>query len=162
VEDAGDEVDPGDVLDDSPELPTGPALVRLVPSAAAVQVGDTIVVQVVLDNGTNIGSVPFHLRYNRQVVEFMPPASEGNLLSQDGSNVVFIANDTASGGEIVVGYSRMGGETGITGSGVLATFQFRALNPGDAGFQFTGASVKDPQARNLPAAFQPMSVVVQE
>ena len=159
---SGDDPDPGGGLDESPELPTGPALVRLAPSSPAVQVGDTLVVQVLLDNGTNIGSVPFHLRYNRQVLEFLPPASEGDLLSQDGSNVVFIANDTASGGEIVVGYSRMGGETGITGSGVLATFQFRAINPGDAGLQFTGASVKDPQARNLPAAFQPAAVVVQE
>jgi general secretion pathway protein D len=159
---SGDDPDPGGDLDESPELPTGPALVRLAPSSSAVQVGDTLVVQVLLDNGTNIGSVPFHLRYNRQVLEFLPPASEGDLLSQDGSNVVFIANDTASGGEIVVGYSRMGGETGITGSGVLATFQFRAINPGDAGLQFTGASVKDPQARNLPAAFQPAAVVVQE
>jgi hypothetical protein len=162
IGDAGGDTDTGGVLDDTPEVPSTPALVRLVPSSPAVQVGDTVVVQVVLDNGTNIGSVPFHLRYNRQVVEFLPPATEGDLLSQDGSNVVFIANDTASGGEIVVGYSRMGGESGITGSGVLATFQFRAINAGDAGFQFTGASVKDPQARNLPAAFQPVSVVVQE
>ena len=158
----GEETDAGGGFDDTPEVPSGPALVRLAPSSPAVQVGDIFVVQVILDNGNNIGSVPFHLRYNRPVVEFLPPASEGDLLSQDGSNVVFIANDTASGGEIVVGYSRMGGETGITGSGVLATFQFRAINPGDAGFQFTGASVKDPQARNLPAAFQPAAVVVQE
>jgi len=144
------------------ETPTGPAVVRMIPSAAAVNVGDVVVVQVVLENGSDIGSVPFHLRYNRQVLEFLPPAVEGDLLRQDGTNAVFLANDVANGGEIVVGYSRMGGDAGISGSGLVGTFQFQAINPGDCGFQFTGASVKDPQARNRPASFVPVGVVVQE
>jgi general secretion pathway protein D len=151
-----------DDLDDTPEQPTGPAIVRLVPSAATVSVGDTLVVQVVLDNGTNVGSTPFHLRFNRQVLEFIEPAIQGDLLDRDGANAVFLANEAGAGGDIVVGYSRMGGETGITGSGLLATFQFRAINPGDVGFQFTGASVKDPQARNVPASFLSAGVTVVE
>jgi hypothetical protein len=32
-------------------------------------------------------------------------------------------------------------------------FQFQAIAAGDCGFTFTGASVKDPQARNVAAAF---------
>ena len=35
-----------------------------------------------------------------------------------------------------------------------------AVNPGNAGFAFTGASVRDPRARDLPAAFQPANVTV--
>ena len=34
----------------------------------------------------------------------------------------------------------------------LAIFQFQAINPGDCGFAWSGASVKDPQARNMPAS----------
>ena len=83
-------------------------------------------------------------------------------MDRDGTNAVFLANDTAAGGEIVIGYSRMGNRTGISGSGLLATFQFQAVNPGSAGFQFTGASVKDPQARNLPARFLSTSVEVSQ
>jgi hypothetical protein len=41
----------------------------------------------------------------------------------------------------------------MDGSGVLAMFQFQAIQAGECGFKFTGASVKDPQARDLPAAF---------
>ena len=63
--------------------------------------------------------------------------------------------------EAAVGLSRMGGGDGVSGSGVLATFEFQAINPGDCGFAFVGASVKDPQARNLPAAFNTAAVRVE-
>jgi hypothetical protein len=72
-----------------------------------------------------------------------------------------MASDTTAGGEVVVGLSRMGGGAGISGSGVLATFEFQAVNPGDCGFVFVGASVKDPRAQNLPASFEPVTVTVQ-
>jgi hypothetical protein len=146
---------------EEPERNTGPAVVRLVPSKTSFAVGETVVVQVVIDNATNIGSTPFHLRYNSQVLRFLAPATEGPFLRSDGTNTVFLATDPGGGGEVVVGLSRMGVGTGANGSGTLAVFQFQAIAPGDCGFMFTGASVKDPQARNLPAAFNTAVVRVQ-
>jgi general secretion pathway protein D len=133
--------------------PQTPATVRLVPSAPSYRVGDRVTVEVRIDNATNVGSVPFHLKYNRQVLEFVPPGVQGPFLNSDGANTAFLAMDSQGGGEIVVGYSRLGGGDGMSGAGTLATFQFQAINPGDCGFSWVGASVKDPQARNLPASF---------
>jgi general secretion pathway protein D len=141
--------------------PTGPTVVRVVPSAASHAVGDRVVLQVMISNARNVGSVPFHLRYNRQDLEFIPPGTEGSFLRSDGSGTVFLASDSAGGGEVVVGLSRMGGGEGVSGSGVLATFEFQAINPGDCGFAFSGASVKDPRAQNLPASFVPATVRVE-
>jgi hypothetical protein len=93
------------------------------------------------------------------VLQFVPPALEGGFLNSDGTNTVFLASDT--GGEIVVGLSRLGGGQGATGNGVLAVFQFLAIAEGNAGFAFTGASVKDPQARNLTSSFGASSVNVE-
>ena len=142
---------------ESPPIQT-PSTVRIVPSAPSYHIGDRVVVEVRIDNATNVGSVPFHLKYNRQVLEFVPPAVQGPFLNADGANTVFLAND--NGGEIVVGLSRLGSGEGMTGGGTLATFQFQAINAGDCGFAWNGASVKDPQARNLPASFltAPVSV----
>jgi len=147
--------------DRAPEQPAGPAVVRLVPGASSYRVGDRVMVQVMVDNAHNVGSVPFHLRYNRTVLEWVPPGTEGPLLRSDGAGTVFMASDTATGGEVVVGLSRMGGGDGISGSGVLATFEFQAVNPGDCGFVFVGASVKDPRAQNVPASFIPAVVTVE-
>ena len=82
------------------------------------------------------------------------------MMRSDGANTVFLATPTGGGGELVVGLSRMGAGSGVTGTGSLATFRFQAIGAGDCGFNFTGAAVKDPQARNLPAAFHTAAVRV--
>jgi general secretion pathway protein D len=143
------------------EQPPGVAAIQLIPAAAAVSVGDVVTVQVLVSNATNVGSVPFHLRYDKSVLQFQPGAQEGPFMNADGTGTVFLANDVGGGGEVVVGLSRLGASTGASGGGVLATFQFLAVNPGNSGFVFTGASVKDPQARNLPASFNAGQVEVQ-
>jgi len=154
--------DQGDDQAEEPEEPPpGPAIVRLVPSKAVYGVGERVVVQIAIDGAHNVGSTPFHLRYNPGVLKYRAPGTEGPFLRGDGTNTVFLSSDTGSGGEIVVGLSRMGPAEGSSGAGTLAVFEFDAVAPGDCGFQFTGASVKDPQARNLPAAFQTAPVRVQ-
>jgi len=143
------------------EIPAGPAVVRLVPSRPVYDVGDLVMVQVVIDNAGNVGSVSFKLRYDLQVLVFVPPAIEGPFMSGDGANTVFLATDPGGAGEVVVVLSRMGAAQGAEGSGTLAVFQFQAVAAGNCGFAFTGATVKDPQARNLPAAFNTVSVRVE-
>jgi len=146
--------------DENAPPPPAPATVRFVPSAPSFRVGDRVNVEVRIENATNVGSVPFHLRYNRQVLEFVPPGVQGPFLNSDGGNTVFLATDSPSGGEIIVGLSRLGGGDGMSGAGTLATFQFQAIAPGDCGLSWVAASVKDPQARNLPASFLAAPVAV--
>ena len=153
-------VEEGGGGEENPPPAAGPATVRLVPSAPSYRVGDRVIVEARIENATNVGSVPFHLRYNRQVLEFVPPAVQGPFLNGDGANTVFLANDANGAGEIVVGLSRLGGGEGMSGAGTLATFQFQAINAGDCGFAWAGASVKDPQARNVPASFLTAPVAV--
>ena len=145
---------------DEPEAPAGPAIVSLIPSSESIHVGEPLVVEVVIQNATDVGSVPFHLRYDFSVLQFVGPATEGPFMGSDGAKTVFLATDTGGGGEIIVGLSRMRAAQGATGSGTLAIFQFQAVAPGDAGFAFSGASVTDPQARPLPAAFNKAHVTV--
>ncbi len=137
----------------------GPAIVRLLPGqSGAYNVGQQVLVQVTIENAQGIGSVPFHLRYNPNVLQFVSH-QEGPFMSLDGTNTVFLASDRAVG-DVVVGLSRMGGRQGASGSGLLASFTFLAVNPGDCGFAFSGANVKDPQAGNLPAGFNTAIVKV--
>jgi general secretion pathway protein D len=155
---ADDDTDPPEDPADDP--PSGPAVVRLVPSHTTYRIGDAVVVDVFMEGADNVGSFPFHLRYNPQVLEFQAPAQEGGLMSADGTNTVFLAPDTG-GGEIVVGLSRLGGGSGASGTGTLARFQFQAIGAGNAGFAFTGASVMDPQAQKMPASFSAVPVRVE-
>lgn len=151
--------DDDDLDEDDP--PLTPSLVNMVTAKNSYAVGEVVVVQTFLQNGQNVGSVPFHLRFNPQVLQFQQPAEEGGLLNSDGTNTVFLATPNATGAAVIVGHSRMGSGEGVTGSGLLGTFRFLAIGPGDAGLAFTSASVKDPQARNLPAAFNAAAVTVE-
>jgi general secretion pathway protein D len=155
----GDESDRASEEDDDGG---GPTVVRLIPSAASYRVGDRIMVEVRMENGSNVGSVPFHLRYNRDVMEFIPPATEGAFLGSDGAGTMLLASDSPGGGELVVGLSRLEGGYGVNGSGTLAVFQFQAINPGDAGFAFVGPpKVMDPRATEQPASFMAAQVRVE-
>jgi hypothetical protein len=133
----------------------------MVPSKSVYSVGEEVVVTVVIENATNVASTPFHLRYNRNVLEYVSGVA-GEFMRRDGKEPVFLAAPIPQGGDVVVGLSRVGAGAGLAGSGPLVEFRFRAIAPGDAAFAFSGASVKDPRARNQPAQFSAAPVRVQE
>ena len=137
-----------------PATPPPPSLAQviLVSPKSAYTGGETLTLQVQIIGGQNVGSAPFHLRFNPAVLEFVG-AVEGDFLRQDGSPTTFVANEVQGAGEVVVGASRVGSAQGASGSGILATFQFRAKGPGACTFSFTGATVRDPNANNLPCSF---------
>ena len=86
--------------DEERQEPTGPAVVNLVPNAPSYRVGEVLIVEVQVGNAHNVGSIPFHLRYNKDVLQFVSPAGEGAFMRSDGANTVFLASDTGGGGEI--------------------------------------------------------------
>ena len=140
------------------EPPAEPASVRLLPAAVTYGVGESVVVEVRIDNATHVGSITFRLRYDGVVLEYIRGV-EGTFMSSDGSRTLFLASPTA-GDEIAVALSRLDGNQGASGSGLIVTLEFQAVAPGDAGLAFTEGRVKDPQARNLPAIFRSVPVLV--
>ena len=143
------------------DFPPTIATVRLVSSKSVYATDEDVVVEVMIENASNVGSVPFRLRYDPVVLRFDPPAAEGPFMSADGTDTVFLASDPRREGEIVVGLSRLGAAEGAEGAGMLASFVFKALTAGNTGFAFQDATVKDPQAQNLPATFQAATVTVE-
>lgn len=157
-----DEEEPPDESDKKGDQPpSSVAQVILVSPRNTFAVGETVPVQVQLVGGQNVGSVPFHLRFNPAVLEFIPPGVEGDFLSQGGGPTIFVATEVQGAGEIVVGASRVGTPTGASGAGLLASFNFRAKAPGACTLSFTGSMVRDPNANNLPSSFTTAIINVQ-
>ncbi len=142
------------------DTPLTPATVRLVPSAASYRVGNNVPIEVYIENATNVASVPMHVRFNPLALQYISSA-EGTFLSDDGTETFFLAVPTPAGDEVVVGLSRAGSGPGVSGAGFLVTFEFLAISPGDAGFAFSGADVRDPQGKSLPARFTTVTVRVE-
>ncbi|NJN64853.1 MAG: hypothetical protein HC882_08205, partial [Acidobacteria bacterium] len=148
--------------DDAQEkaAPTSPSQVRLVPSASSVTSGDPLTVDVAIANGAQVSTVNFQLRYNPQVLRFVPPAQLGDFLQQGGVPADLQAVESAEGGLVVVSITRPG-QAPAEGAGQLVRLNFIAVGEGEAGFSFSAAQVRGPESQSWPASFRTASVEVQ-
>ena len=137
----------------------GPAMVYIEPAFVNVPVGQMFVVSVNIRSAQGVGSVPFHLRYDPQQVEFINYGRVSPFLSQDGAQPFVLA--TKGNNEIIIGLSREGSKPGVSGAGNLIDLTFRAATAGSSTINFTDLQVLDPAAQRLPFDKQGMTVNVQ-
>lgn len=142
-----------------PKPPVAPAMVRLNPERPQIRSGEGVGVDVLIQNGENVGQVNFQLRYNAEVLRFAPPAEPGDFLAQNGVIPDVQVVEGGEGGVIVVSLTRPG-EQGANGGGRLLRLNFVALRPGTASFQFATAQVRDPDSSALPAGLRVVNVEV--
>jgi general secretion pathway protein D len=138
--------------------PRGPARVTCVPAGIETATGSVFPLAVNIENGWNVAHAPFYITYDPQLLEYVG-AAEGSYMNADGTATTFQA--TAANGRVLVGLSRFGRGEGAEGAGTLATFQFRALAPGNGVLAFTNNSIKDPSMRSHPSIWVPAQVAVQ-
>ena len=138
----------------APATPPPPAIVSFNPQNILAKAGDLVMVQVMISQGTRVGSIPFHVMYDPKILQFMPPGAEGDFLKRDGASTIYQAQASTLN-EVFVALARVGAPTGATGSGVLCTLQFTAVSQGSTNLTFAEAAVLDPQGQPLPAQFSP-------
>lgn len=128
-------------------------------TARPAALGGRLAVRVVIDNASDVASVPFHVRYDPAVLAFNH-GEEGAFLRRGGRDTAFLVAETARNDEVVVGLSRLGGGGGTSGQGELCTLYFSVVGVGDAGLGFEKASVRDAENRIVPSDFEAAVVVV--
>ncbi|MEE9291796.1 MAG: secretin N-terminal domain-containing protein, partial [Acidobacteriota bacterium] len=143
------------------QQPSGPAVVALDPALLTTTVGEEFTVRVTIDNASGVGSVPFHLRFDPDMIEFVRATRTSPFLSQDGGTVFVLASLGGGGREVVVGLSRQGSQPGMDGQGTLIEMTFRARTSGRTLLDLTGVAVLGPTAQPMPAESRNMSVVIQ-
>jgi general secretion pathway protein D len=139
----------------------GPATVAFNPSYLTATLGRPFTVSVVISSATGVSSVPFHVAFDSQFVEFVGAAGTSPFLSQDDTPVYVLATVGAGGREVIAGLSRQGSRPGVSGQGTLLEMTFRPKKPGTTTLSFSDLSVLDPQAQPLPHEALPMTVVIQ-
>ncbi len=144
-----------------PQGATEPATVFLNPTYMNAQQGQMITVSVNIRSAAGVGSVPFHLGFDPQYLEFINYGRGSPFLSQDGASTFVLATLGAGKNEVIVGLSREGSRPGVSGQGTLIDLTFRASKPGTTTLNFTDISVLDPSAQRLPFDKQGMTVNIQ-
>ena len=126
------------------------------PKLNVIKVGKEITLTVSVDRIEGLYSAPFYLIYDPSLLEFIK-ASEGNFLKKDGKQTTFFQVNNPETGQVIIGLSRLGQAGGVTGSGPLATFTFRAKSSGIGKF-----SIQKPEFRNADMEIIPLKVVLDE
>lgn len=129
---------------------TGPPIsFNVVAPAAPQAVGSTFQVQVGLNHGRDVYSVPLQLQFNPQVLDLVNVDS-GDFLGRDGQAVAIVHRDEGNG-LVTVSTSRPPGVAGVSGQGSICTLTFKAKAAGDSTLSLVRVGAKNSAQANLPA-----------
>jgi hypothetical protein len=141
---------------DEGKPPSAPAIVWIAPERTSIPVGETFEVAIAVADARDLQSLPFRLRYDPDLLRFAG-GRVGPLL--DGADVAFLVTPRAPG-ELVVGLSRLGAGSVVSGSGDAALLRFVGRAAGVVRLGFEGASVRGVGGRRRPARFQGAAIVL--
>jgi hypothetical protein len=134
--------------------------VVLVPVRNDLSAGQTFVVKVALIGGRNVSSVPFHLTFNPDVLQFVG-AREGLAFHATSLSPLLLAGvNPDRPGDLAVGLSLLRSAGLLSATGDLLELEFMAVGPGESDLGFERASLRGARGETLPAEFLPASVTV--
>jgi len=128
----------------------GPAQLSLVPAGTVVAPGQTVKVSVLLKEARGVTSVPFHVQFNPEVLQYVG-AQEGNLFTSSSLQPILMASDNPDRpGNLAVGLALVESSGLLNASGTLLVLEFRALGTGESNLTFDRASVRGATSREMP------------
>jgi general secretion pathway protein D len=140
--------------------PAGSARVSFTPARAEGQLGSAITVSLMVENVTDLFTVPVRLQFDPKVLR-LNDVTAGSLLTSDGKPLLpmskNIMNDT---GEVSVTLSRAPGSGGVSGSGTLVTFVFQAAAKGTATVSLADFALRDSKLQQISGAPAPLTITV--
>lgn len=141
------------------------ATVRIEPSAAAVEAGNTVTVQVLVADVTDLMGCEVHLAYDPTYVDVVDANPDeqgvqvqlGPFLSPD-----FVAQNGVdpANGRIDVAFAAMGADSAVSGSGVVATITFQGKTDGTSPLTFVSVILADTDGHTTAVSTQDGQVAV--
>jgi hypothetical protein len=129
----------------------GSLRLSLFPNRPSTPRGETLTVQVVLSGARDITSVPFHLQFDPEVLQYVG-ARAGPALNGRSLQPIFLASvNPTRPGDLAVGLSLVRSSGTFNGSGTILLLDFQALAPGRTDLQFDKASVRGPTSAPVAA-----------
>jgi general secretion pathway protein D len=144
-----------------------PGKMRFEPGTLALKVGETKTVAVVVENVSDLFSIPMLLQYNPAVVsieEFQHAVSEGQhggFLSGGTQEIAIVSNINKEKGQAVISATRQPNTIGVSGSGTLLAIVIKGIAPGSSNLSIVQQNAKDSQQRPIPLVTSEATVQVQ-
>jgi general secretion pathway protein D len=161
-------VAPGNTAAAAAVNPQGqPGKLRFEPGALSLKVGETKMVAVVVENVSDLFSIPMLLQYNPAVIsveEFQHAVSEGQhggFLSGGTQEIAIVSNVNKEKGQAVISATRQPNTPGVSGSGTLLGIVIKGIAPGSSNLMIVQQNAKDSQQRPIQLVTSEAAVQVQ-
>jgi len=144
-----------------------PGKMRFEPGTFSLKVGETKTVAVVVENVSDLFSIPMLLQYNPAVIsieEFQHAVSEGQhggFLSGGTQEIAIVSNVNKEKGQAVISATRQPNTAGVSGSGTLLGIVIKGIAPGSSNLSIVQQNAKDSQQRPIPIVTSEATVQVQ-
>jgi general secretion pathway protein D len=142
----------------SPEI--RPARMRFEPPIINLKAGESITVNVVVEDVKDLFSIPMLLQYNPAVIS-VEEVRHGGFLSGGTQEIAIVQQIMKEKGQAIVSATRQPNTPGIDGSGTLVGIVIRGIAPGNSKLQIVQINAKDSAQKPIPLVTGEAAIQVQ-
>jgi general secretion pathway protein D len=125
------------------------AKIRFEPQSLSLKTGQTATIGVVVDNVTDLFSIPLLLQYNPAVIS-VEEVRHGGFLSGGTQEIAIVQQVFKDKGQAIISATRKQNTPGVSGSGTLIGIVIKALAPGSSNLSIVQVNAKDSQQKLIP------------
>jgi len=144
-----------------------PGKLRFDPQALTLKVGERKTIAVVVDNVSDLFSIPMLLKYNPAVIGIedvqhaVSEGQHGGFLSGGTQEIAIVKSLDEQKGQAIISATRQPNTQGVSGSGTLLGIVIKGLAPGSSNLSIVQQNAKDSQQRPIPLITGEATVQVQ-
>ena len=136
------------------------ARMRFEPPVINLKPGDTMTVNVVVEDVKDLFSIPMLLQYNPAVIS-IEEVRHGGFLSGGTQEIAIVQQIMKEKGQAIVSATRQPNTAGIGGTGTLVGIVIRGVAPGSCKLQIVQVNAKDSAQKPIPMVAGEATVQVQ-
>jgi len=134
--------------------------IRFEPAALNLTAGQTATIGVVVENVTDLYSVPMLLQYNPAIIS-VEEVRHGGFLSGGTQEIAIVQRVDKEHGQAIISATRQPNTPGVNGSGTLLGVVIKALAPGTTNLSIVQVNAKDSQQKPIPLVTSEATLRVQ-
>ena len=140
--------------------PAAAAKIRFEPQSLSLKVGQTATIGVVIENVTDLFSIPLLLQYNPAVIS-VEEVRHGGFLSGGTQEIAIVHQAFKDKGQSIISATRGPNTQGVSGSGTLIGIVIKGLAAGSSNLSIVQVNAKDSRQNSIPLITSEATIQVQ-
>jgi general secretion pathway protein D len=140
--------------------PAAAAKIRFEPQSLSLKVGQTATIGVVVENVTDLFSIPLLVQYNPAVIS-VEEVRHGGFLSGGTQEIAIVHQAFKDKGQSIISATRGPNTQGVSGSGTLIGIVVKGLAAGSSNLSIVQVNAKDSRQNSIPLITSEATIQVQ-